>query len=226
MPTTTVHNRLLIIDDDPKLVSLLARGLAFEGFEVLTATDGPAGLAAVAEAQPHLVVLDIAMPGMDGFEVCRRLRAAHDVPIIMLTARDEVADTVTGLNLGADDYVGKPFAFEELLARIGAVLRRHGAAPIPLTYADLSLNPATREVRRGTRPVELTPTEFGLLLTLLRHPRQVLTRRQLVATVWDGQAPEPGVLDVHVGHLRAKLEAGGEPRLVTTVRGVGYALRE
>lgn len=226
MLAAPVSTRLLIIDDDPKLVSLLARGLAFEGFEVLTAADGPAGLAAVAEEHPHLVVLDIAMPGMDGFEVCRRLRAAHDVPIIMLTARDDVADTVTGLNLGADDYLGKPFAFEELLARIGAALRRSGATSVPLTYSDLSLNPSTREVRRGTRCVELTPTEFALLLTLMRHPRQVLTRGQLVATVWGGEAVEPGVLDVHIGHLRAKLELDGEPRLVTTVRGVGYVLRE
>jgi two-component system, OmpR family, response regulator MprA len=225
VPTAPVHNRLLIIDDDPKLVSLLARGLTFEGFEVLTATDGPEGLAAVTKAPPQVVILDVAMPGMDGFEVCRRLRATHDVPIIMLTARDDVADIVTGLNLGADDYLGKPFAFEELLARIGAALRRSGTASIPLTYADISLNPVTREVHRGTRPIELTPTEFGILLTLLRHPRQVLTRPQLMAAVWEGEAPEPGVLDVHIGNLRAKLEADGEPRLVTTVRGVGYVLR-
>lgn len=216
---------MLIVDDDPKLVSLLARGLAFEGFEVATAADGAACLTAVDQQVPHLVLLDIAMPGLDGFEVCRLLRVSHDVPVIMLTARDDVDDTVTGLRSGADDYVGKPFAFEELLARIEAVLRRRGTAPVTLAYANLSLDPATREVRRGTRRVELTPTEYGLLMALLRHPRQVLTRRQLVETVWGPDAPEPGALDVHIGHLRHKLERDGEPRLVVTVRGVGFALR-
>lgn len=217
--------RVLVVDDDSKLVSLLARGLAFEGFDVVTAADGEGCLVAVDEHAPHVVLLDVAMPGMDGFEVCRRLRVTKDVPVIMLTARDDVSDTVTGLRLGADDYVGKPFAFEELLARIDAVLRRRGTAPVALSYADLSLDPSTREVRRGRRRVDLTPTEFGLLVTLLRLPRQVLTRRQLIEAVWGLDSPEQGALDVHIGHLRQKLESGGEPRLVVTVRGVGFSLR-
>lgn len=217
--------QVLLVDDDPKLVSLLARGLAFEGYDVATAADGEVALAAVDERAPHVVLLDIAMPGMDGFEVCRRLRMAHDVPVIMLTARDDVTDTVTGLRLGADDYVGKPFAFEELLARIESVLRRRGTVPSALTYADLTLDPATREVRRGSRQVELTPTEFGLLVLLLRRPSQVLTRGQLIESVWGPDAPEQGALDVHIGHLRHKLERCGEPRLVVTVRGVGFSLR-
>jgi two-component system response regulator MprA len=225
MSTPPAALRVLIVDDDPKLVSLLARGLAFEGFDVATAADGPAGLAAVAAEAPHVVLLDVAMPGMDGFETCRQLRASHDVPVIMLTARDDVTDTVTGLRTGADDYVVKPFAFEELLARIEAVLRRRGSAPGPLTCADLVLDPATREVRRRGRPVELTPTEFALLLVLMRHPRQVLTRGQLVEAVWGPHPPEPSALDVHIGHLRHKLESDGEPRLIVTVRGVGFAVR-
>ncbi len=167
--TAAAPTRVLLIDDDPKLVALLARGLAFEGFDVVTAEDGEAGLSTVRDRQPDLVLLDIAMPGLDGFEVCRRLRAAHDVPVIMLTARDDVADTVIGLNLGADDYVVKPFAFEELLARITAVLRRRGRDPSPLSYGDLQLDPTTREVHRGEREIALTPKEFDLLLTLLRH---------------------------------------------------------
>ncbi|MGH3433510.1 MAG: winged helix-turn-helix domain-containing protein, partial [Thermocrispum sp.] len=190
------------------------------------APDGVRGLAAVVQRRPDLVLLDVAMPGPDGFEVCRRLQAAHDVPVIMLTARDDMHDTVKGLRSGADDYVCKPFAFEELLARIEAVLRRRGTSGQPLRYADLALNPSTHEVSRGERPVELTPTEFGLLLTLIRHPRQVLTRDQLTDAVWGAQTPEPTALDVHIGHLRRKLESAGEPRLVITVRGVGFALRE
>lgn len=225
MTAAPAPTRVLLIDDDSKLVALLARGLAFEGFDVVTAEDGESGLSAARERLPHLVLLDIAMPGLDGFEVCRRLRAAHDVPVIMLTARDDVADTVTGLNLGADDYVGKPFAFEELLARIAAVLRRRGRDPCPLSYGDLRLDPVTRDVHRSSRQIELTPKEYDLLLTLLRHPRQVLTRRQLIEAVWGADPPEPGALDVHIGHLRQKLEQGGGPRLITTVRGVGFALR-
>lgn len=191
-----------------------------------SAPDGIRGLAAVVDRRPDLVLLDVAMPGPDGFEVCRRLRAAYDIPVIMLTARDDVHDTVTGLRTGADDYVCKPFPFEELLARIEAVLRRRGTSGLPLRYADLSLNPTTRDVMRGQRRAELTPTEFGLLLTLIRHPRQVLTRTQLAEAVWGTQSPEAGALDVHIGHLRRKLESAGEPRLVITVRGVGFALRE
>jgi two-component system response regulator MprA len=217
--------RLLVIDDDDKLVSLLERGLAFEGFEVSSARDGEAGLALAQQHRPHVVLLDITMPGVDGFEVCRRLRLVQDVPIIMLTARDEVADKVTALNLGADDYVPKPFAFEELVARIHAVLRRHPGSESPLEYADLSVDPRTREVRRCGHPIELTPREYELLLSFMRHPRQVLTRQQLMETVWGYEQPDAAVLDVHIGHLRQKLEAGGGRRLLHTIRGIGFALR-
>jgi len=219
--------RVLLIDDDPKIVPLLERGLAFEGFEVVTAMDGSAGLAAATSHRPHIVLLDIAMPAPDGFEVCRRLRLAHDVPIIMLTARDDVVDKVTALNLGADDYVAKPFAFDELVARIRAVLRRHHSGDEPMAYADLVVDSQTREARRGAERVDLTAREFDLLLFFVRHPRQVLTREQLLERVWGYDAnADTNVVDVHVGHLRQKLEAGGRPRLIQTIRGIGYALRD
>jgi two-component system, OmpR family, response regulator MprA len=219
--------RILLVDDDPKIVPLLARGLAYEGFEVFTAADGNAGLAAASAHEPHVVLLDIAMPGPDGFEVCRRLRAMGDAAIIMLTARDEVVDKVGALNLGADDYVAKPFAFDELVARIRAVLRRKHTGGEPLTYADLTLDPQTREVQREAGAIDLTAREYELLLMFMRHPRQVLTRDQLLERVWgyDAQA-DTNTLDVHIGHLRQKLEAGGGARLIQTLRGVGYALRE
>ena len=200
--------------------------MAYEDFDVYTAGDGESGLTLAESHRPHVVLLDIAMPHPDGFEVCRRLRLVHDVPIIMLTARDDVADKVTALNLGADDYVPKPFAFEELVARIRAVLRRHPASEEPLEYGDLILEPRTREVRRDGHTIELTPREYELLLLFMRHPRQVLTRQQLLASVWGYDHPDAGVLDVHIGHLRQKLEARGERRVIHTIRGIGYALRD
>jgi two-component system response regulator MprA len=217
--------RVLLIDDDPKLVSLLERGLAYEGFDVHTAGDGSSGLKLAEKVRPHVVLLDIAMPDPDGFEVCRLLRRVHEVAIIMLTGRDDVADKVSALNLGADDYVPKPFAFEELIARIHAVLRRHPTSDQPLQYADLSLDQGTREVRRDGRLLDLTPREFELLLLFMRHPRQVLTRQQLMTKVWGYDQPDAGVLDVHIGHLRQKLDALGGKRLIHTIRGIGYALR-
>ncbi len=219
--------RVLLVDDDPKIVPLLQRGLAFEGFTVFTAMDGLSGLEAARLHRPHVVLLDIAMPGPDGFEVCRRLRLEDDVAIIMLTARDDVGDKVSALNLGADDYVAKPFAFDELVARIRAVLRRRQNGGEPLAYADLVLSPLTRDVQRAGRPIELTTREYELLLILLRHPRQVLTRERMLETVWgyDSDA-ETNVLEVHIGHLRQKLEASGAPRLIQTIRGIGYTLRE
>ena len=164
------------------------------------------------------------MPDVDGFEVCRRLRLGHDVPIIMLTARDDVVDKVTAFGLGADDYVPKPFAFEELVARIRAVLRRHQTSEEPITYSDITLDPRTREVMRAGQPVDLTPREFDLLQMLMRHPKQVLTRKQLLETVWGYDSPDSSVLDVHIAHLRQKLELHG-PRLIHTIRGIGFALR-
>ena len=218
--------RVLLVDDDQKIISLLKRGLAYEGFEVYTAADGEAGLTAAKKYQPHLVLLDIAMPGLDGLELCRRLHLLDNIAIIMLTARDDVADKVNALGLGADDYVPKPFSFDELVARMRAVLRRHPGSQELLTYDDVELNQATREVHRSGPLIELTTREYDLLLLLMRHPRQVLTRDQLLQQVW-GYATdlETNVLEVHMGHLRQKLEAHGGSRLIQTIRGVGYVLR-
>ncbi len=219
--------RILLVDDDPHLVPLIQRGLAYEGFEVYTAMDGESGLAVARTLQPHIVLLDIAMPGLDGFEVCRRLRIHDDIPIIMLTARDEVTDKVNALNIGADDYLPKPFAFDELLARIRAVLRRYKAGGEPFFYADLELNQATREVWRAGNLVELTSQEYKLLLLFMRHPRQVLSREQILERIWGYTSEiDTHVLEVYIGHLRQKLEAQGGSRLIHTVRGFGYTLKE
>jgi two-component system, OmpR family, response regulator MprA len=220
--------RLLVIDDDEQLLAALRRALAYGGYDVEVALTGEAGLRAALERPPDLVVLDVLLPGLDGLEVCRRLRAGGEVPVLMLTARDEVADRVAGLDAGADDYLVKPFAVDELLARVRALLRRRAPATADeLRFADLTLNQATRTVQRAGRLLSLTPKEFDLLVLFLQHPRQVLTREVLFQRAWgydfDGQS---NVLDVYVSQLRTKLEAGGEPRLLHTVRGVGYALRE
>ncbi|MGZ5387430.1 MAG: response regulator transcription factor [Solirubrobacterales bacterium] len=221
--------RILVVDDEPQLRRALERALKLEGYEVELAADGDEALAAIAASAPDAVVLDVLMPKRDGLEVCRELRAREDrTPVLMLTARDTVSDRVDGLDAGADDYLVKPFALEELLARVRALLRRGGpAGDGPLTYGDLTLDPDTREVRRGEREMELTKTEFALLEHLLRNPRQVLTRSQLFEAVWGYDfGPRSNSLEVYVGYLRRKTEAGGEPRLIQTVRGVGYALRE
>ena len=220
---------ILIIDDDPKLIDMLRRTLAYEGYRVLTAVDGHEALAKAQVERPDLIVLDWLMPGLDGIEVTRRLRAADATPILMLTARDAVEDRVEGLDAGADDYLVKPFAPAELLARIRALLRRAepAANDKALLYADLSLDPNTREARRGDRFLDLTPKEFDLLSYLLRYPRWVLPRDRILQDVWGYDFGGQGnVLEVYIGYLRAKTEAGGEPRLIQTVRGVGYALRE
>jgi two-component system response regulator MprA len=222
--------RILVVDDEPQLRRALERALKLEGYEVALAGDGEEALAAAAERPPDAIVLDVLMPKRDGLEVCRMLRERNDrTPVLMLTARDAVADRVDGLDAGADDYVVKPFALEELLARLRALLRRgdgNGAGEA-LSYGELTLNPATREVHRGERPIELTKTEFALLEQLLRHPRQVLTRSQIFEAVWGYDfGPRSNSLEVYVGYLRRKTEEGGEPRLIQTVRGVGYTLRE
>ena len=220
---------MLVIDDDPKILSLMRRGLSFAGYAVDTAADGEEALALARDNPPQLVVLDVMMPGLDGIEVCRRLRAGEpELPILMLTAKDRVPDRVAGLDAGADDYLVKPFAFDELLARIRALLRRARPAEAgALRFADLTLDPATRDVRRGERAIDLTAKEYDLLEFLLRHPRQVLAREVIFERVW-GSAflGESNLIDVHVMRLREKTEAAGEPRLIQTVRGAGYSLRE
>jgi two-component system, OmpR family, response regulator MprA len=221
--------RILVVDDDPRIAAALRRALTYEGYRVEVAADGPAALLSARERPPDLVVLDVMLPGLDGVEVCRRLRAGGEVAILMLTARDATGDRVRGLDSGADDYLTKPFATEELLARVRALLRRLGSrqpADAFLRYEEIALDPAAREVRRGERPVALTALEFDLLLCFLRHPRQVLTREQLLDAVWGSDvAITSNAVDVYVGYLRGKLEADGEPRLIQTVRGVGYVLR-
>jgi two-component system response regulator MprA len=222
--------RILVVDDDPQILSLLRRGLAYEGYTVDVAEDGAQALAKARENQPDLVVLDIMMPKLDGLEVTRRLRQGGDVPILLLTAKGTVSDRVTGLDAGADDYLVKPFALDELLARVRALLRRRQAQGerTILRFADLTLDTATREARRGGQPVrELTTREYELLEFFLRHPRQILTRDVIYERVWGYDfGGESNVLDVYIRYLRDKLEEGGRPRLIHTVRGAGYVLKE
>jgi len=219
---------ILIVDDDPEIVGFLRRGLIFEGYGVDTAADGREALAKVREREPDLIILDIMMPGLDGIEVSQRLRQASDVPVLMLTARGTVADRVAGLDSGADDYLVKPFAFDELLARVRALLRRRQSKEGEiLRFSDLSLNTATREVMRGNKLIELTAQEFDLLELFMRNPRQVLKRDLIYEKVWGYDFEgESNVIDVYVRYLRAKLEKAGGSRLLHTVRGVGYVLRE
>lgn len=221
--------KILVIDDDRRITALLRRTLVFEGYEVQVAGGGEEGLRLAASWLPDLVLLDVLMPGLDGWEVCRRLRAAGGVPVLMLTARDDVSDRVKGLDLGADDYLVKPFALEELLARIRALLRRKKPGePVlqPLVYEDLVLDHTSREVRRGDRLIQLTAREFDLLALLLENPRQVLTRDLIMERVWGYDfSGESNVLEVYIGMLRQKLEEAGERRLIHTRRGVGYVLK-
>jgi len=221
---------ILIVDDDTRVINALRRTLAYEGYSVSVAANGEAALAVARNKPPDLVILDLMLPGMDGLEVCRRLRAAGDgIAILMLTARDTVADRVAGLEIGADDYLVKPFALEELLARVKAVLRRHNPPDIArevLQFEDLELDMATRQARRGNRTIELSTTEYELLAMFMRNPRIVLTRTVLMDRVWGNDFEGgPNVLEVYIGHLRSKLEQHGEKRLIQTVRGAGYVLR-
>ncbi|HKH19231.1 MAG TPA: response regulator transcription factor [Solirubrobacteraceae bacterium] len=221
--------RILVVDDEPAVRAAVDRALRLDGHEVALAADGRAALDAVAAAPPDALVLDLLMPRVDGLEVCRRLRAAGDrTPVLVLTARDAVSDRVRGLDAGADDYLVKPFALEELLARLRALLRRAAgpAEESPLRFEDLELDPVEYTVRRGERPLDLTRTEYQLLELFLRHPRQVLTRSIIFERVWGYDfGPASNSLEVYVGYLRRKTEAGGAPRLLHTVRGVGYVLR-
>jgi two-component system response regulator MprA len=221
---------VLVVDDDPKLLSMLRRTLLYEGFQVQTAANGAEALAAMQVRRPDVMVLDWMMPGMDGLTLMKQLRGTGDQTLVlMLTARDAVENRIEGLDSGADDYLVKPFAPAELIARLHALLRR-STTPSPhaaLSYADLSLDPVTRETRRAERAFELTAKEFDLLHYFMRHPRQVLQREQILQAVWGYDfGGEDNVLEVYIGYLRKKSEAGNEPRLIQTVRGVGYVLRE
>ncbi len=230
--------RVLVIEDEPGIAGFVRRGLLFEGFAVDVAMDGRAGLAAIRDNPPDIVVLDLMLPGLDGIELTKRVRAAEEaegrspMPILILTARDAVPDRVTGLNAGADDYLVKPFAFDELLARIRALLRRlppasDGVRPGDLlTFADLTMDLGSRTVTRGDRPIQLTTREFDLLALFLRNPNHVLPRSLLMDRIWgEDFFGDSNVLEVFVANLRRALEAEGEPRLIKTVRGVGYVLR-
>ena len=226
------RSRVLVVDDDKAVRESLRRSLEFNGYEVALAADGAEALAGIAGTDPDVVVMDVMMPRLDGIEATRALRTAgNDVPILVLTARDAVGDRVEGLDAGADDYLTKPFALEELLARLRALLRRvvpaEAADDDTLSFADLTMDVGTREVRRGARPIELTRTEFTLLEMFLRRPRRVLERSFILEEVWGYDFPTTAnSLEVYVGYLRRKTEAGNEPRLIHTVRGVGYVLKE
>lgn len=234
-PVSTV----LVIDDQENIIEFIKLGLKYEGFLVESAADGPQGLAAAQRINPDLIILDLMLPGIDGLEVCRRLRAnptTKDIPILMLTAKDDVRDRITGLDTGADDYLTKPFSFEELVARIRAILRRqnrgrgedgNAAHEQILQFGDLQLNPSTREVLRGNRQIELTATEYNLLYLFMSHPRQVLDRQTILNRVWGYDfLGETNIIEVYVRYLREKIEdTPSSPRLIQTVRGVGYVLK-
>ncbi len=226
--------RILVVDDDRAVRESLRRSLSFNGYSVELAHDGVEALEKIAAERPDALVLDVMMPRLDGLEVCRQLRSTgDDLPILVLTARDSVSERVAGLDAGADDYLPKPFALEELLARMRALLRRtkpedaDAGESVALRFSDLALDPMTREVTRGQRQMSLTRTEFALLEMLIANPRRVLTRSRILEEVWGFDFPTSGnALEVYVGYLRRKTEADGEPRLIHTVRGVGYVLRE
>jgi two-component system response regulator MprA len=224
-----MSEHILVIEDDAKILNLVRRALIDEGYSVETAIDGAEGLARAQEHPPDLVVLDWMLPGMNGLEVCRRLRAGSPLPILILTAKDAVAAKVAGLDAGADDYLVKPFDLEELFARIRALLRRVRSEEIPevLGYADLRLDTGTHQAFRGEREIALTAKEYDLLVLFLRHPRQVLTRDLIYDRVWGYDfGGESNIIEVYVRYLRQKTEAGNEPRLIHTVRGVGYVMRD
>jgi two-component system response regulator MprA len=220
--------RLLVIEDEERIRQFLQRGLSFEGYRVDMAVDGQIGLELARKNSPDLVLLDLMLPGMDGLEVCRRLRDMSDVPILMLTAKETIEDRVTGLDAGADDYLVKPFAFDELVARVRALLRRaQPTKPQVYRFADLELDTGTRQGRRGGRTFDLTAKEYELLELFMAHPRQVLTREIIFDRVWDYDfGGESNIIEVYVRYLRQKTEAGDMQRLIHTVRGIGYVLRD
>ena len=225
-----MSNKILLVEDEPQIANVITRGLQREGYTVISALDGETGLEKAFSELPDLIILDVMLPGIDGLTVCRQLREAEmQTPVLMLTAKDAVPDRVAGLEAGADDYLVKPFAFEELLARVRALSRRR--APIesdaPLNFVDLTLDPTTRMASRNERKIELTAKEYDLLELFMRHPNQVLTRDQIYDRIWGYDfGGESNIIEVYIRYLRSKLEAEGESRLLHTVRGVGYALRD
>ena len=224
-----MSSHILVVEDEAKLAQFIELELKYEGYQVTVANDGFTGITMAREIKPDLIILDWMLPGLSGLELCRRLRTTGDkVPIILLTAKDDVSDRVAGLDAGADDYVLKPFSVEELLARVRAHLRRtQEPNPDLLMFEDLSLNRSTREVYRGNRAIELTAKEFDLLEYLMAHPRQVLTRDRILETVWGYDfMGDSNIIEVYIRYLRLKLESNAEKRLIQTVRGVGYVLRE
>ena len=223
-----MNERILVIEDDEEILRLMQRALVFEGYKVVLADDGHLGLEVAQKEKPDLIILDLMLPGMDGMEVCLRLRQFTKSPIMMVTAKDKIGDRVSGLDAGADDYLVKPFSIEELLARVRALLRRTVEdRPEILSVADLTLDNNTHRATRASRVIDLTAKEFNLLDLFMSHPNQVLTREVIFEKVWEYDfGGESNVLDVYIRYLRKKLEAGGEPRLIFTIRGVGYVLRE
>jgi len=223
-----MRTRILVIEDEDRILEFIRRGLTYEGYQVETALDGSTGLELARDTAPDLVILDWMLPGMDGLEVCKRLRASGQIPILMLTAKDSVADRVDGLDAGADDYLVKPFDFNELLARIRALLRRtHAATPEVLVFSDLKLDTGTHQAFRGEESIDLTAKEYELLELFMRNPRRVLTREVIFDRVWGYDfGGESNIIEVYVRYLRQKTEQTGSPRLIHTVRSVGYVLRE
>ena len=228
MKTPTAPARILVIEDDAEISGIIALELGFEGYDVSVEGDGLGGLRAAADLDPDLVILDCMLPGLDGIEVCRRLRESSDVPILMVTARGRPADRVAGLDTGADDYLVKPFDLDELLARIRVQLRKRSALPrATLQVGDLWADTISREVRRGTRPVRLSVKEWDLLVFFMRNPRKVLARERILEEVWGQDFSSDGnILDVYIRYLRQKIEEPGQPKMLHTIRGVGYVLRE
>lgn len=223
-----MKEKILIIEDDEAILRIIKRGLSFESYQVETSTDGTEGLVKAKDWHPDLIILDWMLPGMDGLEVCRRLRTAGNVPVLMLTAKDAIQDRVLGLDAGADDYLVKPFELDELAARIRALLRRTQSDRLPvLTFADLQLDTSTRQATRNGRTIQLTAKEYDLLELLMRHPRQVLTREVIFDRIWGYDfGGESNVLDVYIRYLRQKIVVGDEQQLIHTARGVGYVMRE